>query len=202
LLAGLLYASGALLHPVGENLVAVNSGNWVISHVVYWVSVLLFQLGLVGLYAHQAEQTGWLGLVGFVLAFVGSALVGSTVLMASTLLPLIAGEAPAILEQAMTPPDFLLPVFVLGFGLGWTLFGIATMRAGVFPRWAGLLLILGVTLFMISEAAPFEAELAHLLVTFGDIIFGFGLVWLGKALWSKSPAGEILKSVTGRASVS
>ena len=72
LLAGVLYAAGALLHPVGEDLAAVNNPNWVPAHLVYWVSVLLLHLGLVGLYARQAKQTGWLGLVGFVLAFIGT----------------------------------------------------------------------------------------------------------------------------------
>jgi hypothetical protein len=63
LLAGVLYVVGALLHPVGEDLDAVLSPNWVPAHLVYWVSVLLLQLGLVGLYARQVKQTGWLGLV-------------------------------------------------------------------------------------------------------------------------------------------
>ena len=185
LLAGVLYAVGALLHPVGESLAAVSSPNWVPAHLVYWVSVLLLHLGLVGLYARQAEQTGRLGLVGFVLAFIGTALVGSILVFASTILPLIAAEAQAIFDRAARPPDFLLPVFILGFGLGWILLGIVTMRAGVLPRWSGLLLIVGVTLFMISEAAPFEVMLAHTLVTVGDIIFGLGMVWIGYALWSE-----------------
>ena len=184
LLAGVLYAVGALLHPVGEDLAAVNNPNWVPAHLVYWVSVLLLHLSLVGIYARQMKQTGWLGLVGFVLAFIGTALVGSILVMASTVMPLIADEAPTILDQAITPPDFLLPVFVFGFGLGWILIGIATMRAGVLPRWSGLMLIIGVILFLISEAVPFEESLAHILVTVGDISFGLGLVWIGYTLWS------------------
>ena len=152
---------------------------------MYWVSALLLQLGLVGLYAYQVKQTGWLGLVGFVLAFIGTALVGSILLYVSTVLPLIASEAQAIFAQAATPPVFIQPVFVLGFGLGWILLGVATMRAGVLPRWSGLLLIIGVTLFVVSETVLFEARLAHTLVTVGDVIFGLGLMWLGYALWSE-----------------
>lgn len=185
LLAGVLHVVGALLHPVGEDLAAVQSPNWVPAHLVYWVSVLLLQLGLVGLYARQVKQTGWLGLVGFVLAFIGTALVGSILLYVSTVLPLIASEAQAIFDQAATPPVFLLPVFILGFGLGWILLGVAIMRADVLPRWSGLLLIIGVTLFVVSEVLPFEAPLAHVLVTVGDVVFGLGLVWLGYALWSE-----------------
>jgi hypothetical protein len=188
LLAGVLYAAGAVLHPVGEGLGAVMNPNWVPSHLVYWVAVLLLHLGLVGLYARQVEQTGPLGLVGFVLAFVGTALVGSILLYVATVLPLIAAEAQPTFERAATPPAFLQPVFVLGFGLGWILLGAATLRAGVLPRWSGLLLIVGVTLFVLPEVAPLAVTLRHLLVTAGDILFGLGLVWIGYALWSERRA--------------
>ena len=183
-LAGVLYAVGALLHPVGEDLGAVTSSNWIPAHLVYWVSIILMHLSLVGLYARQMKETGWLGLVGFILAFIGTALVGSILLYVSTTLPLIADEAQEIFDQAAAPPTFMLLLFVLGFGVGWTLIGVATMRAGVLPRWSGLLLIIGVMLFAISEAVPFEDTLAHLLVTVGDITFGLGLIWIGYALWS------------------
>lgn len=182
-LGGLLYALGALLHPVGEGVAAVSDPNWVPAHLVYWVSIILLHLGLVGLYAHQAEKAGRLGVVGFVLAFAGTALVGSIVLAAATLTPLIAAETPGVFEQATTLPGFLVPVFVLGFGLGYVLFGVATMRAGVLPRWSGLLVAVGVTLFVIAEAVPLGTGAAHALVTGGDILFGLGLVWMGYALW-------------------
>lgn len=77
------------------------------------------QLGLVGLYARQVERKGRLGLVGFVLVFAGTALVGSILLVAATRIPLIAAEAQSIFEQATALSDFLVPVFVLGFGLVW-----------------------------------------------------------------------------------
>lgn len=199
LLAGVLYAAGALVHPVGEGLAAVAEPNWVPAHLVYWVSIILLHLGLVGLYAQQVEEAGRLGLIGFVLAFAGTALVGSIVLVAATLTPLIGTEAPGIFQQATTMPDFLAAVFVLGFGLGYVLFGVATMRAGVFPRWSGLLLIIGVTLFVISEAVPMEATVAHGLVTSGDVIFGLGLVWMGYTVWRNRERATQVTSTTSAA---
>ena len=41
----------------------------------FLLSALLFSLGLVGLYASQAEAAGPLGLLGFLVAFIGTALV-------------------------------------------------------------------------------------------------------------------------------
>jgi len=184
LLAGVLYALAAFLHPVGEDLAAITSPKWVPAHLVYWVSVILMQLGLVGLYARQVEKAGWLGLAGFVLAFIGTGFVEIILFMVSTIIPFLAAEAPTNFAQVMTPPPFWAPVFIMGFGLGYILFGVATMRAGVLPRWSGLLLIIGVSFFMISEAPLFDPTLSHVIVTIGDVVFGMGLAWAGYALWS------------------
>lgn len=200
LLAGVLYTTGALLHPVGEDLAAVNHARWIPSHLVYWVSVLLMQLGLVGMYTHLMKHTGWLGLVGFALAFIGTAFVGSILLYVSTVLPLIAEDAKPIFDEAATTPDFLIPVFLLGFGLGWILLGAVIIRTAVLPRWSGLLLIIGVVLFVISESGSFEHSLAHSLVTVGDIVFSLGLARIGYTVWSQKRAPLTLSKSTSAAS--
>jgi hypothetical protein len=189
--SGALYALAAWVHPVGEDLTAVLDPRWVPAHLIYWVSSLLMLVGLVGIYARQATETGRLGLVAFVLALVGTALVSSILFIVSTVIPLIAVESPALFERAMTPPPFALPVFILGFGGGYILLGIATMRARVLPRWAGTLLIVGVTLFMVAEADVVGESLSHKFVTVGDTLFGFGFAWIGWALWAeRGPSGR------------
>jgi hypothetical protein len=183
--AGALYALGALLHPVGEDLAAVTSSNWIPAHLVYWISVILMQFGLVGLYARQAKETGVLGLASFVLAFIGTNIVASIMVMVSSVIPLVATQSPAMLTTAMTPPTPALIVFAVSFGLGYILFGVSIMRAGVLPRWSGPLLIFGVVLFIVSEAELFEPAVSHVIVTAGDVAFGLGLAWAGYALWSE-----------------
>ena len=185
ILAGALYALAAILHPVGEDIAAYTSPNWVTAHLVYWVSAILMLFGLVGLYARQVEKIRWLGLVGFVLAFIGTVFVSSIFFMVSTVIPLIAAETPALFDRAATPSTVTVLVVVLGFSLGYILFSVATMRAGVLPRWSGLLLIIGVSFFMISEAPLFDRTLSHVIVTVGDVVFGLGLAWMGYALWSE-----------------
>jgi len=192
LLAGVLYALATFVHPFGEDFAAVMRPNWVPAHLLYWVSVILMQFGLVGLYLCQAEKAGRLGLVSFILAFIGTALLGSLNFMASTLQPLIASAAPAIFDQAMAPTPLAGLVIVLGFGLGYILFGVVTMRAGVLPRWAGFLLIIGVVL-LITGALLFSI----LIVDIGDIIFSLGLAWMGYALWSKKPEQTLTAMAAG-----
>ena len=194
--AGVLYALGALLHPVGEDAAAFASSTWVTAHLVYLVSVILMQFGLVGLYARQAEKTGWLGLAGFVLAFIGTAFVGTIMYMVARVIHLIAKEAPALFDQVATPPTDAVLVLALGYVLGYCLFGAATMRAGVLPRWSGLLLIIGSVSFFISEAPLFDRALAHVIVTFGDVVFGLGLAWMGYALWSEKRMPGVSRSAS------
>jgi len=202
MLGGVLFPLAALIHPNGEDLAAVNMPNWVPAHLLGLVSVTLIHLGLIGLYARQVEETGRLGLVGFVLAFVGGAFASTTQYVTSTVIPLIAAQAPALFDQAMTPPPFAPPVFVLGFVLGHVLFGLATMRAGVLPHWSGLLVIIGIVLFFLGEVSFLAQRLAvpalqqvfelirrlRVIVLFGDVAFGLGLVWMGHALWSEKRA--------------
>jgi hypothetical protein len=56
--------------------------------------------------------------------------------------------------------------------LGFVVYGSATLRAGVLPRWYGLTLILSL---------PVSLPLA----VYGTALFGLILVVLGYALWSR-----------------
>jgi hypothetical protein len=64
--------------------------------------------------------------------------------------------------------------------LGPLLFGIATFRARVLPRWAGALLILGAVLVPVGALVPpvYQAKIAMIPV-------GLAIVWLGYALLSE-----------------
>ena len=63
--------------------------------------------------------------------------------------------------------------------LGGLLFGIATLRAGILPRWAAGLMAAG-------ALAPFVlAQLPHPLDRTFAVPVGIALAWLGYALWSE-----------------
>ena len=198
MLGGILFPVAAFIHPNGEDLAAVSMPAWVPAHLLGFVAVTLMHLGLIGLYARQVEQAGWLGLIGFVLALVGGAFTMVIQYVTSTVIPLIAAQAPAIFDQAMTPPKFAPPLFVFGFILGHVLFGLATIRAGVFPRWSGVLVVVGILLFFLGEVSFLGQGLSspapqqffalirklHGIVLLGDIAFGLGLAWMGYTIWN------------------
>jgi len=108
------------------------------------LAVSLLLLGLVGLYARQSAAAGTLGLVGFLVAFVGTLLLAGYWWLEAFAVPYAAEKAPALL--AATPTGRLLAGGTVSFGvfaLGWVLFGLASVRARVFPRDAAILLSIG-----------------------------------------------------------
>ena len=63
--------------------------------------------------------------------------------------------------------------------LGGLLFGIATFRARILPRWAGALLAFGTVLAPVAALLPNAAQPKI------AIPVGVALAWLGYALWSE-----------------
>jgi len=180
ILAGVLYAIAALVHPAGEDVASVLQPAWVPAHVLGTISAIFMLFGFVGLYARQAEKAGWVGLIGFVLVFIGSALLMAEEFQSVTVSPIAAVKAPALIDEAANSgsiPLFGL-VFIISFALGFILFGIATMRAGVLPRWSGLVLIIGLCL-------TFGGQAAHGIGIVAAIVLSLGLAWMGFALWSE-----------------
>jgi hypothetical protein len=110
------------------------------------LAMALLLIGLVALFARQAGAFGALGLTGFVLALLGTTLAAGAAWSQVFVVPRLAEVAPAVADQGAGSvlAGFLLS-FLL-FGVGWLLFGVATLRTRVFPRWAVVLLIVGALL--------------------------------------------------------
>src|SRR5713101_6516260 len=74
ILAGITLAVHYGTHPPGETAQYALYPLWVPSHWLGGIAYLLIPLGLVGLYGRQSEKAGLLGLVGFIVTFVGCTL--------------------------------------------------------------------------------------------------------------------------------
>lgn len=167
---------------------AMLSSRWVPTHAVLTASYMLFVFGLIGVYVIQAEKAGRLGSVGFVLTFFGALILTAQVIASTWILPVVAVQANApktafeMFDLAGPLAAFSSVVFAayLPAGLGLILLGIATLRAGVLPRWAGLLLIIGTVLDLaVLIGAPGE-----LVVKAGDVAIDAAKIWIVCALWS------------------
>jgi hypothetical protein len=150
LVAGLIFAGIQPIHPP-DDLSSVTTSAWAIITTLKTVMCLLFLIGIAGLYARQVEKAGWLGLAGFLLLILCWWLQSAYVFGETFILPQLATSAPpfvvSLLGIASGNPGEMnigpLPaIYSLGipYMLGGLLFGIATLRAGLLPRWpAGLL---------------------------------------------------------------
>lgn len=157
---------------------------WLLVSLVSLIGSLLFVIGLPGMYLRQAGRAGVLGLVGFILVFFGELLFGAFSTLQVIVLPLLAQVAPKLLEGETLPGGMflLLLVFSLLDMIGAILLGIATMRAHVFPRWTGVLLIIagiGMGLLFVFPGAIIE--------TVSSIAFSAAFLWCGYTLIAGGP---------------
>jgi hypothetical protein len=188
--AGVCYLVIGIFHPVNEPS-SVNAA-WVNVHVFATALGFFGLFGMAGLYARQVEESGWLGLAGFLLFTIWMTLVCGYSFVEAFILPLMATESPAfvagflgIFSGAPSAVDLgILPTIwnISGpmFMLGPTLFGIATFRAGVLPRWAGALLALNIVLAPLGGMASPELQPKIVMIP-----IGLALAWLGYALFSE-----------------
>jgi hypothetical protein len=188
--AGIIFAGIQPIHPPDE-LASVTTGAWAVITPVKTAMCLLFLLGIVGLYARQVNKAGWLGLVGFLLLGLSWALQTAFVFAEAFILPPLATTAPQFVDGLLGVASGRASAVNLGalpalyalvgvsYMLGGLVFGIATLRAGILPRWAAGLLAVAAAL------TPAAALLPHEIQRLAAVPVGFALAWLGYALWAE-----------------
>jgi hypothetical protein len=187
---GSLFIIMQAIHPP-DTLSSVTTSTWALVHYVGVAMCLLNLLGIAGIYARQVKESGWLGLAGVLLFGLMWALTASFQFAEGLIVPLLATDAPKFVEGFVgitsgSPSEVSLGILPAVYSLtsvlylvGGVLFGIATLRAGVLPRWAGGALAVG-------TVAPLALSLVlpHEFIRLAAVPVGIALVLLGYALWS------------------
>lgn len=172
LLSAILAAIGNLMYFLsGQPDAPTTQGLW----TAIFGDVFLV-LGLGALFARQAQRGGVLGLAGYVLLMLASLyFVGSEAVSLGVAAGAISNEQTAQVS-AYSLANSIFPWF---WTAGLIVFGISIYRAQVFPKYAGVLLIL--TAFVQQLAGP---------LAFTRPIFAVMAVaswaWLGWELYSKA----------------
>lgn len=190
IVGGAIYAGIQPIHPP-DFLSSVTTTKWAIIISLKLTMCFLFLIGIVGIYVRQVEKAGWLGLTGFLLFSLSWALQSGFVFAEIFILPPLASVTPQFVDSYLgvvngSPGEMnigaIIPTYAfvgILYLLGGMLFGIATFRAGVLPRWpAGLL---AVTAILTPAAALFPHEIQR----FAAMPMGIAIAWLGYALWSE-----------------
>jgi hypothetical protein len=131
----------------------------------------LLVLALVAMYEREAHEAGGFGLIGFITAVLGTIFMAGDWWYEAFAVPRIAEVAPELIPTFVGGRLLIggLLSFVL-LGIGWVLFGAASLRAGVFPTPISAAILIGGLL----SGVPIG--LAYLS---GGIILGLAIAWLG-----------------------
>jgi hypothetical protein len=188
---GCLFVGIQPIHPP-ETLSSFTTSTWAIVHYVGVVMCFFILLGITGIYARQVKEAGWLGLAGFLLFSLMWAITAAFQFAEGLIVPLLATDAPtfAVAFEAISsgsPSEVSLGILPAVYSLtsvlylvGGVLFGVATFRAGILPRWAGGGLAVG-------TLAPLVLSLLlpHEFIRLAAVPTGIALALLGYALWSE-----------------
>lgn len=173
-LGALVTLTSALLLAVGNLMYFAGASS---TPAFVWISIIeamvrVFVLFVV--YAAQARRSGAVSLLGFVITSIGLLFyllnsAGRLALAVGFISPAQAEQLPQFASLAL-----LAPIATGAMALGTALFGIGIFRAGVFPRWAGLMLV-AVGAMTVIEITVVEYLWAALSVA--------AWTWIGWALW-------------------
>jgi hypothetical protein len=204
MVAGIIFAGIQPIHPP-DVLASVNTSAFIIITSFKTVMCLFGLFGIAGLYARQVEETGWLGLAGYLLLTIFYAVQMCYAFTEPLILPLLTTAAPSFVESVMAMSRGIGGPMNLGafatiyslvsllYLLGLLLFGIAIFRARILSRWAAGLLAVSGPLAIIMSLLP------HQIARLAAMPMGFALIWLGYALWSERRE-QAAEPVAGRAS--
>ncbi len=136
--------------------------------VAYFIAFCMLLLTLLVTYLWEARDAGRLGVIGVTVAAIGTMALGGDLWFETFAVPWLADKAPAAFD---TDPTTLLALGAIAsyllFAVGWILFGVASLRADVFPKAVAVAVIIGGI-----------AGYAALLSPFG-IPLGLAVAWLG-----------------------
>jgi hypothetical protein len=144
-----------------------------ITSVTSIVAFGLLVLALVAIYDCEAQSAGWFGLAGFAAALMGTIFMAGDWWYEAFAVPRIAEVNPEAIPTFVGGRLLMggLASFIL-LGIGWVMFGAASLRAHVFPTAISAAILVG------GFLSGIPIGLAYLS---GGVILGIAIGWLG--LW-------------------
>ena len=122
---------------------AARSSGFFFPAAAAFLSTVALAVALVGLFVRQEGQLSALGVAGFVIALVGTIAAAGGQWTYLFVVPHFAEAVPDMIDESTGTvlAGFFLSYAVLS--LGWVVFGVATLRAGLLPRQGTIAAIVG-----------------------------------------------------------
>jgi hypothetical protein len=158
-----------------------------INSVASILAFALLVLALVAIYDMEARPAGTLGVIGLSAAIVGTVFMAGDWWYEAFAVPRIAEVAPQVIDTFVGGRLLIggLSSFVL-FGIGWLLFGAASLRAHVFPGAMSAGILVGGLLSGIPIGVAYLS---------GGIVLGLAIASLGVWMMRTPATGEVADPV-------
>lgn len=161
------------------------STRWEITHVLNVIFPVLAMFGITGIYLKQMNESGKIGLIGFLMLFGAFSLMLCFGFYEAFVAPVLAKEAPAVAMDVLSildnkpGPGLIGEVYQLNgalYLLGGLIFAFATIKAKVLPLYAGALLGVGVLVTLSAAALPVLARPSAVIFSLGLALLGLELI--------------------------
>jgi hypothetical protein len=142
---------------------------FIAAKIIYLAGFIVLIFALIALYGLLAPTAGRLGVVAFAVAIVGTMMLAGDLWFESFAVPWLAAGSGG--EGLTARPSVIMGLGSISsyflFAAGWTLFGVASVRARVFPLPISIAIILGGIAGYRALIAPWGMLLGLTLVILG-----------------------------------
>jgi len=197
--SGILFVLYPSLRPFSdevslEGAQAFASTAWILAHTLAILGFILLVWGMFNLYVilHRTRAEhfvlwgwglSWLG-VGLTLPFYGAEVFGLHAIGQAA----VRQQNAALLDlanQIRFGPGFtIIIVGLLSLAVGAILVAVAIWRSDGLPKWSGVPLALGFSLYIPQYVASQPIRIAH------GLLIAIGCLWIAVGMWHESSAGR------------
>jgi hypothetical protein len=166
--------------------ILVKDSNWVFVNLLGVLGSIAGLIGLIGIYLHAADKIGTAGMIGFLLAFIGTFLLTVPLMWDTIIWPILTNHDASLLDfngPIYTSRTFV-PFFVLAglvYSTGYVVLGIVLAKSGVYPAWGSIFLAVGAPLFGLGALF---GKLQVYPRSIGITLMCVGLIWIGSIIRS------------------
>jgi hypothetical protein len=162
-----------------------------LTNTVGYSGLVIGVFALIGVYFFQRTKGGYFGDISFMVNFLGLLLIVGVMFFINYIRPFLSQEALQALLAG--PTRAVLLVSAQTFLLGVLLFGISIFRAGVFPRLAAVLYIVGFVIFSLEPLLP------DAIVRTAQVLGSISVIWFGYTLLSTTQAISVAQLARSQA---
>jgi hypothetical protein len=185
LLFWFLYAILLPINQVPDNYhLLILDPDWLLVNGLGVIGFVLALVGILGIFFKQSDEITTLGMFGFLITFVGQVLYNAGIYYETFIWPVLAESDPNLITLSTGPiysnPVFFMMLILAGsiYAIGFLIFGYSTYKTDSFPKWAILILVIGVVFFI-------PGFFPYIVRTIGIIVYTGGLVWIGYTLFKQ-----------------